>query len=43
MSKSVIPESFYEPRIEGWLQQFADLLEMPELWQDIAKMRPKTK
>ena len=30
-------------RIEGWLQQFADLLEMPEIWQDIAKMRPKTK
>ena len=30
-------------RIEGWLQQFADLLEMPEIWQDIAKIRPKTK
>lgn len=30
-------------RIRFWVQQFADLLEMPELWQDIAKMRPKTK
>lgn len=30
-------------RIESWLQQFADLLEMPELWEDVAKMRPKTK
>lgn len=30
-------------RIESWLQQFAELLEMPELWQDIAKMRPSRK
>ncbi len=30
-------------RIAFWLQQFADLLEMPEIWQDIAKMHPKTK
>lgn len=30
-------------RIEAWLQQFAELLEMPELWQDIAKMRPSRK
>jgi hypothetical protein len=30
-------------RIAFWLQQFADLLEMPEVWQDVAKLRPKTK
>jgi len=25
------------------LKQFAELLEMPEVWQDIARMRPKGK
>ena len=30
-------------RIQFWVQQFAEVLEMPELWQDIAKMRPKRK
>ena len=28
-------------RIEYWVQQFADVLEMPELWQDIAKLRSR--
>lgn len=30
-------------RIQFWVQQFAEALEMPELWQDIAKMRPSRK
>ncbi len=30
-------------RIESWIQQFADVLEMPELWQDVAKMQPSGK
>lgn len=30
-------------RIQLWVEQFAEALEMPELWQDVAKMRPKAK
>ncbi len=26
-------------RIEDWVQQFADVLEMPELWTDLARLR----
>jgi len=30
-------------RIQSWLEQFSELLEMPEVWQNIAKLRPKGK
>lgn len=25
-------------RIENWVKQYADVLEMPELWDDVAKL-----
>lgn len=30
-------------RIEFWVQQFADILERPELWTDVARLLRKTK
>lgn len=30
-------------RIRYWVQQFAEVLEMPELWQDISRFQPKAK
>jgi hypothetical protein len=30
-------------RIALWVQQFADLLEMPELWTDLEKLLRKAK
>jgi hypothetical protein len=30
-------------RIQYWVQQFAEVLEMPELWTDIARFQPKAK
>ena len=30
-------------RIEHWVRQFADVLEMPELWTDLARLRDQRK
>ena len=30
-------------RVQYWVQQFAEVLEMPELWTDIARFQPKAK
>ena len=29
-------------RIRYWVQQFAEVLEMPELWRDVARLQPRT-
>jgi hypothetical protein len=28
-------------RIESWLRQFAEVLEQPELWEEIARLKPQ--
>jgi predicted nucleotidyltransferase len=30
-------------RIQFWVEQFAEVLEMPELWQDVVNLRPEEK